>query len=81
MACDTTGRPLPEHVKIQVFGRLCVRTVSWILGKQKAGREEREWTSFFSIRDAFAEELMKKGEKPSSAASVQPAKIRRNEHG
>ncbi|CAE7826156.1 unnamed protein product [Symbiodinium sp. CCMP2592] len=65
---------LSEHEKIQVFGRLCVRTVLWMLGKQKAGREEREWASFAGIRDAFADELMKKDAKPSSSASVLPAK-------
>ena len=58
-------------LKVEVFGRLCVRAVLLLVRKQKLGRETKTWESFDSIRDRFAEEIM--GPKAAQQSPARPA--------
>ena len=49
-----------EHVKVASFGRLCVRCILHLLGKEKYGREAAFKGGFNEIAEAFAEDLQKK---------------------
>ena len=63
---------LPHAKRNEIFGRFCVRMVLFVLRKQGKGQEKKEWESFSAIRDAFAEELMrKKSSSEGSAAASQ----------
>lgn len=49
-----------EHVKVASFGKLCVRCILHLLGKEKYGREAAFKGGFNEIADAFADDLQKK---------------------
>lgn len=61
------------YEKTKLFGRLCLRTILHLLGKEKSGRDPTQFPSLEDIKAKFEDEL-KTGcqQQPSKPASSQP---------
>lgn len=66
-----TASLAPESVKVTAFGRLCVRCVLHLTGKEKMGPEPKGFASFGEMAHLFTQELSQTVMTPASGSTQQ----------